>query len=276
MRNLKRNLPPLTSLLAFEAAARCGSFKAAAEELNVSREAVSRQVRNLEEYLGVSLFERDANTSALGEIGKSFLASLSANLNAIARASAEIAGDMTTDPSAETDLGAVQLQGVDERSNILIVDDSPDNLNHVSALLNGHHNVATAQGGAEALRYLASNDCDLVLLDIRMPDMDGLQVCDRIKATGSLAHLPVIFVTSLDDPAEETRGLERGACDFISRPIVPAVLRARIQTHIELQRTQRSLESLLARRADKLQRAEETLKTISRQIDTFRAPRDPD
>ena len=104
-----------------------------------------------------------------------------------------------------------------------------------------------------------------------MPDLDGFDVCERIKATASLADIPVIFVTSLDDPADETRGLELGACDFVSRPIVPAVLRARISNHIEFRKAKTALENLLARRADRLQMAEDMLAQLAVEISKFQS-----
>lgn len=268
MRNLKRNLPPLTSLLAFEAAARLGSFKVAAEELNVSREAVSRQVRNLEEYLGVELFAREANAATLGPIGSRFLSTVSSNLHAIAQAAAELSGQAGTDAQEPSAIPAFE----EPAARVLIVDDSPENLSQISALLEPEFEVRTAKNAPEGLEFLAAQECDLVLLDIRMPGMDGLEMCRRIRETGALMHLPVIFLTSLDDPNEETRGLETGGNDFISRPIVPAVLRARIQTQIELARTRRSLERLLSRRADRLERMEAGLAELSHTIERLKGP----
>ena len=268
MMHLKKKLPPLTSLVAFEAAARLGTFTAAAEELNVSREAVSRQVRALETHLGVTLFERDANRAAMGPLGKQFFATVSPNLWAIASVAQELAGDPGEETPDSPD--SAPLPDTEGLPSLLVVDDVPQNIHHLHGLLRDSYRVIAQTSGREALTYLSGETVDLILLDIRMPDMDGYETCKRIKGTASLAEIPVIFVTSLDDPADETKGLELGACDFISRPVVPAVLRARIRTHIELRQSSAALTQLLSRRADRLEKAESILTRLAAEIDQYR------
>lgn len=271
MKQLKRQLPPLTSLVAFEAAARLGSFTTAAEELNVSREAVSRQIRALEAHLGVKLFERDANTAAMGLTGQQFYATVSPNLWAIASAANELTGGANENERApEVELLEVPLEH-DDKPTLLVVDDSTDNIHHLYGLLSESYRVIAQRSGQGALSYLSKESVDLILLDIRMPDMDGYEACRRIKATASLAEIPIIFVTNLDDPADETKGLELGASDFISRPVVPAVLSARIRTQIELRQSRSALESLLTRRADRLQKAENLLTKMAKEIEAYRS-----
>lgn len=269
MKQLKRHLPPLTSLVAFEASARLGSFTAAAEELNVSREAVSRQIRTLETYLGLKLFEREANTALMGEQGKRFFDTVSPNLWAIATAAREITGEIPSVVAVPQD-ASLEIDAED-KPMLLIVDDTPQNIHHLNGLLCDSYTMIAQTSAKDALAYLSGASVDLILLDIRMPDMDGFGVCAQIKATASLADIPIIFVTSLDDPADETRGLELGACDFVSRPIVPAVLRARIRNHIDLCRAKTALETLLTRRADRLHRAEQTLANLALEIDQFQS-----
>lgn len=268
MKQLKKKLPPLTSLVAFEAAARLGAFTAAAEELNVSREAVSRQIRALETHLGVKLFERDANTAKMGPLGEQFFATVSPNLWAIASAAGELAGD-TAESAPQTPAAPDSIE-TDDLPTLLVVDDSTENIHHLYGLLSDSYRVIAQTSGREALAYLSREPVDLILLDIRMPDMDGYETCRQIKSTASLADTPVIFVTSLDDPADETKGLELGACDFISRPVVPAVLKARIRTHIELRRAGSAVENLLSRRGDRLLKAEALLAKMAADIDQFR------
>lgn len=268
MKQLKRHLPPLTSLLAFEAAARLGSFTAAAEELNVSREAVSRQIRTLESHLGISLFERDANRALMGAAGAHFFATVSPNLTAIAVAAKELAGEVSNVPELDS---AAPSGDEEDLPSILVVDDTPENIHHLHGLLRDAYRIIPQTSGKAALSFLAGELADLVLLDIRMPDMDGYEVCRQIKSTASLADVPVIFLTSLDDPMDETKGLEMGACDFITRPIVPAVLRARIRSHIELLQAKTALEKLLARRADRLEKAEQLLARMCSDIGQFQS-----
>ncbi|CUK24809.1 Stalked cell differentiation-controlling protein [Cognatishimia activa] len=259
----------MTSIIAFEAAARHGSFKDAAKELNVSRVAVSRQVRNLEEYLGILLFERDANSAVLMELGRSFYQVISANLWAIAEKSSEIAG--TVPPEVEDQPLAEAADFDAERARVLLVDDREENLDHISGLLGSRYDILTAGNGADALQIIHSEPLDLVLLDVCMPDLDGFEICRRIKAVGATETLPVMFLTALDSPADETKGLECGASDFISRPIVPGVLRARIKTQLDLRQTQKTLEKVLKRRGDRLQRLEDMLDKMEAQIQAFRS-----
>lgn len=91
-----------------------------------------------------------------------------------------------------------------------------------------------ATSGAQALQLCQDQAPDLVLLDVEMPEMDGFEVCRRLKASELTRNIPVIFVTAHTDPAQETQGLEVGAVDFISKPVNPSVLRARARTHLML------------------------------------------
>ncbi|MBL8251579.1 MAG: two-component system response regulator [Candidatus Competibacter sp.] len=118
---------------------------------------------------------------------------------------------------------------------VLIVDDTPENLLLLSALLQPHYRVRAATSGARALRVAASPPRpDLILLDVMMPEMDGYTVLERLKAETCTAGIPVIFVTALDRGSDEERGLAMGAVDYISKPIKPAVVLARVKTHLEL------------------------------------------
>ncbi len=266
MKHLKRKLPPLTSLVAFEAASRLGGFTAAAEELNVSREAVSRQIRALESYLGVSLFERDANRAQLGPLGERLFGTVSPNLWAIATAAQELVGEVSPD-KRDLPTDVLDNQQDNDMPTLLIVDDIVANIHQLHGLLKRDYRVVAQTSGREALEYLSAASVDLILLDARMPEMDGYEFCKKLKSTASLSDIPVIFVTSLDDPADETRGLEYGASDFLTRPVVPAVMHARIRNQIELRQSRQALDSLLRRRADRLKRAEDIIARISSEIE---------
>ena len=118
---------------------------------------------------------------------------------------------------------------------VLVVDDTPDNLSLMSSLLKDHYKVKVANHGEKGLR-IANSDAppDLILLDIMMPDMDGYEVCRRLKAEPRTRDIPVIFLTAKSEVEDETRGLELGAADYITKPISPPIVLARVQAHLAL------------------------------------------
>src|SRR5271154_4996066 len=103
-------------------------------------------------------------------------------------------------------------------ARILVVDDVVPNLKLLEARLSAEYfDVTTATNGAEALALCARDDCDVVLLDVTMPGMDGFEVCRRLKKAPAMAHIPVVMVTALDQPADRLKGLEAGADDFLTK-----------------------------------------------------------
>ncbi|HRE16546.1 MAG: response regulator [Candidatus Accumulibacter sp.] len=122
---------------------------------------------------------------------------------------------------------------------ILIVDDEPQNLAALRHVLDEHYMLAFATSGEMALEVVAKRQPALILLDVRMPDLDGFEVCRRLKANPALEAIPVIFVTSLADVWDEARGFEVGAVDYITKPISPAIVLARVRTHLSLVRAHR-------------------------------------
>lgn len=125
----------------------------------------------------------------------------------------------------------------DELSTILVVDDAPENLQILSALLKGRYRVKLANSGERALRLLQDDPLpDLVLLDVMMPGIDGYEVCRRIKGDPRTASLPVVFVTSRAEAADEAIGLELGAVDYITKPVSPAITLSRLRTHVAMKR----------------------------------------
>jgi diguanylate cyclase (GGDEF)-like protein len=117
---------------------------------------------------------------------------------------------------------------------LLVVDDQPVNIQALYRIFGLDHRVLMATSGAKALDVCKDDPPDLILLDVVMPEMDGHEVCARLKADEATRDIPVIFVTSHTDADEETRGLELGAVDFIAKPVNPAVVRARVRTHLTL------------------------------------------
>jgi diguanylate cyclase (GGDEF)-like protein len=120
------------------------------------------------------------------------------------------------------------------RPRLLIVDDQPINIQTLYQVFSADHQVFMATGGAQALVLCESKLPDLVLLDVEMPDMDGYEVCSRLKANPLTRDIPVIFITGHSDEAAETHGLDVGAVDFISKPINPKIVRARVKNHLTL------------------------------------------
>ena len=120
-------------------------------------------------------------------------------------------------------------------NTILVVDDTPDNLTLMSGLLKDLYRVKVANGGERALRIAEGEDPpDLILLDVMMPDVDGYEVCRRLKADPRTRDIPVIFLTALSEVEDEMRGFELGAVDYITKPISPPLVQARVKTHLAL------------------------------------------
>src|ERR1700689_3645925 len=114
-------------------------------------------------------------------------------------------------------------------ARILVVDDVPANVKLLEARLSAEYfDVITAMSGEEALTICERAECDLVLLDVMMPDMDGFEVCRRLKTNPATHHIPVIMVTALDQPSDRVRGLDAGADDFLTKPIPEMALIARV------------------------------------------------
>jgi putative two-component system response regulator len=124
---------------------------------------------------------------------------------------------------------------MNEKPTILVVDDSSDNVELLGSILKGRYRVKAAIDGARALDIALGDDQpDLILLDIVMPGIDGYEVCARLKESPKAAEIPVIFLTARSDSVDEERGLALGAEDYIAKPISPAIVLARIETHLNL------------------------------------------
>src|SRR6202453_4045841 len=116
-------------------------------------------------------------------------------------------------------------------ARILVVDDVPANVKLLEARLSAEYfDVVTVSNGAEALEICARAECDIILLDVMMPDMDGFEVCRRLKTNPATHHIPVVMVTALDQPSDKVRGLEAGADDFLTKPIPEVALIARVRS----------------------------------------------
>lgn len=138
----------------------------------------------------------------------------------------------------------------DHRPRLLLVDDEPTNLQVLRHVLQDDYRLLFATDGARALQIARQQQPQLILLDVMMPGMDGYALCAALKADGATAAIPVIFVTALTDTADETRGFDAGAVDYITKPVSAPIVRARVRTHLSLVRT----EELRATRLQIVQR----------------------
>ena len=134
-----------------------------------------------------------------------------------------------------------------ERSNILIVDDRSDKRVVFRTILEElDQNIVTLSSGEEALRWLLDNDCAVILLDVNMPGMDGLETAELIRARRKSAHTPIIFITAFADEMHTARGYSLGAVDYILSPVVPNILRSKVKALVQLHR----LNAELKKRSD--------------------------
>ena len=142
------------------------------------------------------------------------------------------------------------------KPRILVVDDTEASIDILVDTLGDLHDISVAMDGPTALRIIAENPPDLILLDIMMPDMDGYEVCRQLKADAKTAEIPVIFVTVMGEIHDETKGFAAGAVDYIAKPFSPPIVRARIRTHLLIKQQHDQLKksiSLMEHKAEILQ-----------------------
>lgn len=132
----------------------------------------------------------------------------------------------------------------DHKNKILIVDDTPTNIQIMNSILEDKYQIIFSTKGSETLKIARREMPDLILLDIMMPDMDGFSVCKQLKASPETKDIPVIFVTAMGNETDESKGLELGAIDYITKPVVPAIVKIRVDNHIELKRSRDLLKRL--------------------------------
>ncbi len=123
---------------------------------------------------------------------------------------------------------------LNDKPTIFVVDDTPDNLSLMSSLLKPLYRVKVANSGERALAYLENNDVpDLILLDIMMPGLSGYDVLSQLKSMTKTRDIPVVFLTAMSSMEDEKKGLEMGAVDYITKPISPPIVLARIKTQLQ-------------------------------------------
>jgi len=138
---------------------------------------------------------------------------------------------------------------------ILIVDDTPENVDVLAGILREHYQIKVAVNGPKALRIAQSDPAPaLVLLDVMMPEMDGYEVCRQLQADERTRRIPVIFVTARAEVEDEAQGFGLGAVDYITKPVSPAIVLARVRTQLALKQSHRKLEDLSLKLARYLSR----------------------
>lgn len=149
------------------------------------------------------------------------------------------------------------------KPTLLVVDDVPENVHELIYALQDEYQIIVANNGMKALELLRSSSPDLVLLDIIMPDLDGYEVCRRMKATPHGNRIPVIFVSVIDSVFDKVRGFAIGAADYITKPFDIDEVRARIHTHLELSRLQHFFEQLIEQRTTDLAESREKYRVLA-------------
>jgi diguanylate cyclase (GGDEF)-like protein len=131
------------------------------------------------------------------------------------------------------------------KPSLLIVDDIPTNIKVLGETLKADYQIKLATNGFKAIEIASSdNPPDLILLDIMMPNMNGFEVCTKLKEEKKTRNIPIIFISAMDDESDETKGLELGAVDYIKKPFSLPIVKARVRTHMELKKHRDTLENL--------------------------------
>src|SRR5580700_2586552 len=160
--------------------------------------------------------------------------------------------------SVQTAQGSME-QPAQDRMKILLVDDNPENLVSLEATLEGlGQSLVLARSGMEALRYLLEDDFAAILLDVKMPDMDGFQTAELIRSRKRSRHTPILFLTGYKSEEHLFRGYDLGAVDFLFKPIVAEILRSKVGVFVELSRN----TALLRRQAEVLGKAEQKFRSV--------------
>jgi len=160
-----------------------------------------------------------------------------------------------------------------QKANLLVVDDVPLNLHLLVHLLTKHgYKVRPASSGPAALAAVQAELPDMILLDIMMPEMDGYEVCRRLKSDERTRDIPVIFISAIDQAEDKVKAFEAGGVDYVTKPIQPEEVVARIETHLKLRELQKSLEEknrLLEEEIAERRMIEESLRQYAEELDAF-------
>lgn len=160
----------------------------------------------------------------------------------------------------------------EKKQTIMIVDDTIIEIDILLSILSTDYTVRVATDGESALASIHKNAPDLILLDVIMPEMNGFEVCRNLKNNRDTCNIPIIFITSLNETIDETRGLELGAIDYITKPFITSIVKIRIKNQLELKMYREHMESLVALRTRELLEANEQLNKLNNtRLDYLRA-----
>lgn len=158
-----------------------------------------------------------------------------------------------------------------DQPTVLIVDDNRLNIDLLVDILEDDYKLLVALNGTTALELIQDSLPDIVLLDIMMPEMDGYEVCKRLKSDAHTARIPIIFITAKTQTEDEANGLALGAVDYITKPVNPAIVQARIKTHLALYNQNRELEDKVLQRTKELKLSKEKADEASKAKSAFLA-----
>ena len=162
---------------------------------------------------------------------------------------------------------------MDKKPVILVVDDTPENLDVVKGILLGDYTIRIATNGPMALKIVEKQTIDLILLDIMMPEMDGYEVCERLKSNSETSDIPVLFLTAKTQTEDETKGLALGAADYLLKPVSPPILKARVKTHLMIKQQMDQLQvafEVIENQKDRMQKE----LNVGREIQLGMVPQD--
>ncbi|MBF0382923.1 MAG: response regulator [Magnetococcales bacterium] len=142
------------------------------------------------------------------------------------------------------------------KKTVLAVDDTPENLDIIKGILTPEFKVKAAISGKMAIKIAEQQKPSLILLDIMMPEMDGYEVCKKLKSNTKTTNIPIIFVTAMSETVDEQKGFDVGGVDYITKPVNPSIVQARVRTHLAMADQQRACEMMVELRTKELQKSQ--------------------
>ncbi len=164
------------------------------------------------------------------------------------------------------------MTGSNNKSTVLIVDDTVMNIQVLLGTLKDEYAIIAAKSGEKALELVRTKKPDIILLDVMMPGMNGYEVCEILKSDDSTSGIPIIFITALNDAVNETKGIELGAVDYITKPINPDIVKSRVRNHLKLKKYQNHLEELVEERTLEIKQTQEATIESMAALAEFRDP----